>query len=86
MLKLKGKEYPVSFFKVTLADPVATRLEDIRDYLKLPNNIEAFTVSINTTFNLLQAAIHKAEEKKEIKEATDEAIQTLGNQSGNKPI
>lgn len=86
MIKIKGKEYPVSFFKLTLADPVVARLDGIRNFLHLANNIEAFTVSINTTFNLLQAAIHKSAENNDVKEATDEAIQSLENRDGNKPV
>lgn len=70
-MKVKGKEYPISLFKLVLADPIVNKLEFIRNYLKLPNNIEAFTVSINTCYGVLIAAI-KAEEESKLKENKNE--------------
>ena len=66
MLKFKGQEYPVSFFRIMLADNVADKLEYIRKYLDLPNNIEAFTLAINLTYNSLR------EKQLEIKKATSD--------------
>jgi hypothetical protein len=74
MIKKNGKEYPVSFFKLVLADEVADRVDYIRDRLGLKNNIEAFTQAINNTYNYIKTmekAIEEGEaENKEVIDGT----------------
>jgi hypothetical protein len=66
MIKKNGKDYPVSFFKLVLADEVADRVDYIRDRLGLKNNIEAFSQAINNTYNhikIMEKAIEEGEAK-----------------------
>lgn len=67
MLKIKGKEYPVSFYKIVLEDSVSKKLEFLREHLGMTNNIEAFTFSINTAFKILIDRL-KIEQDKESEE------------------
>lgn len=54
MIKLKGIEHPVSMVKFVLPDEVLDKLEWVREYLKLNNNVEAFGVCIQTSYNMLK--------------------------------
>ncbi len=76
MMKVKGNEYPVSLFKIVLADQIADKLEFIRTYLTLPNNIEAFSIAINTTHKILLEQI-KLERDRQI----DTKLQSIEDKS-----
>jgi hypothetical protein len=55
MMKYKGKEYPVSTFKVHVHDTLLERLDWIRKHLKLENNVQAFTAVVNSVYQQLHA-------------------------------
>lgn len=42
MIKIKGKEYPVSVFKFTCHDDIADKFEQVGKWLKCPTNLDTF--------------------------------------------
>lgn len=54
MLKLKGKEFPVSILKVCLTDATLDQLTWIKKYLKMPSDALTLNIIINNAFQVLK--------------------------------
>lgn len=57
MMKIKGVEYPVSILKVTLHDETLTKLDWIKNNLKLKNDAESLSMIINSVYSQLKQMV-----------------------------
>jgi hypothetical protein len=56
-MKIKGVEYPVSILKVTLHDETLTKLDWIKNNLKLKNDAESLSMIINSVYSQLKQMV-----------------------------
>ncbi len=54
MMKLNGKEYPVSILKMYLHDELLDKLQWMTSHLKLENNVATMNIVINHLYTVLK--------------------------------